>query len=125
MKRIALIIGTLILGSMFAYSQVSTSTNDLQSEEVNSDSFGFSFGFDETEFKAYPNPATSQISLAFSTPYYHYSSLNIYDSNGRLFKKVEHVNQNDPIDISGLPAGMYHLELVNNEARSYTKLVKN
>jgi hypothetical protein len=70
-------------------------------------------------FDLYPNPATSGIRIEFVLEKYMRSSLRIYDMNGRtvLNDKLGNINSwNQWHDLSGLPPGLYLLQILGEES---------
>ena len=78
-----------------------------------------------TEFKFYPNPATSHIILDFS---YNASwigkEISIYNVNGNLVKKIIVASKTQKIPINDLTAGMYFLQAQNDAEKLNRRIVK-
>ena len=58
--------------------------------------------------KLYPNPAVDQIQIA-EIP--QNNRLSIYNMNGRLVKRIVNYSEEEIIDITALPSGIYMLEI--------------
>lgn len=68
----------------------------------------------------FPNPTNSELNIAlssFQSPF----EIKIYDMNGKLVMK--NANQNK-INISGLSAGQYYIQVIQNNNYSSTKFIK-
>lgn len=70
----------------------------------------------QTEVGIYPNPAETYITVKTDKR----TAITIVDSRGRVVKRAN-VSDNEPVDIEGLPAGMY---LVRIDGRNAGRLVK-
>lgn len=67
--------------------------------------------FNGKEIKVYPNPTNNYITIdGISSE--ELKTITVIDVNG---KKVSAVLNNNQIDISGLPSGIYMLRIVTNE----------
>jgi len=76
----------------------------------------------------YPNPTQDQLFfLVQSESIIDFEQINvsIIDNSGRVVQQNNNINLSDGINVSQLPAGMYHVKLLNNEFMHSFKLVKN
>ncbi len=71
------------------------------------------------EFEVYPNPADDYILLKSENLRF----INIYTLNGSLVHKSLINSNNNRVDISNLPAGLYFVEGVTNTGSRYTKKI--
>ncbi len=70
----------------------------------------------------YPNPATDEVVLE---TYLDATAIKVFDSNGRMVRKIIGVKGKNTINLGGLPAGVYVLSLfANGEFIENHKLVK-
>lgn len=71
-------------------------------------------------FNVFPTIATSNIQTTFTSNTTATAKINIYDANGRLFvslqKAVSAGANQQTVDVSSLPAGMYYFQVQSNEA---------
>ena len=79
-------------------------------------------------FSTYPNPANDQLNIRYTLPGASPVSLNIYDVSGKLvsaqnFGTIAAGPQQQTIDVSALPAGFYHVELVTEMGKSNNKVI--
>lgn len=75
-----------------------------------------------SNFKLYPNPAKNEVTIELNN--LTNTKLEVYDINGRLLQKQSLLNQN-LVDISRFPSGMYLFKIVSNEGAVMQKVVKN
>lgn len=80
---------------------------------------------EKTNFQVHPNPSKNTIKLLLDKPSRQIFKLQIFDLQGKeVWRKTEVINE-DLVDISSLPAGIYHLLLTNDlQQRQTIKLVK-
>jgi len=67
---------------------------------------------DFVDIKIQPNPANDFVRLDGIT---NVTSIKIISVNGSLIKQIENVNSNSRIDISTLKAGLYLVNIINND----------
>jgi hypothetical protein len=86
---------------------------------------GITTGIEEKEmmeYSLYPNPAREQLSIKYTLTEQELINTSIYDLSGRvLMSNSENIPAGlhvETIDISNLPAGMYQVELRNNDTRN-------
>ncbi len=72
------------------------------------------------EFNLYPNPAGNYTKLFAPQG----TTVEIYNTNGQLVKKLKTTGQITTIDISDLQAGVYILKLNNNQSINTLRLLK-
>jgi flagellar basal-body rod modification protein FlgD len=81
-----------------------------------------------------PNPFVANTALRFTLTRAGQASLSIIDIRGRLVRRIEfgtlaagvHTRSWDGIDMAGIsvPAGVYFAELVSDEGKASTRLVR-
>jgi hypothetical protein len=72
-----------------------------------------------------PNPAANQLTIR-STAQFQNASIRLMNIGGRLIQQEEALNGNDfTVDVSTLSAGVYFVEVMNVNAVSRLKFVKN
>jgi hypothetical protein len=72
-----------------------------------------------------PNPADDQLIL-HSTTLFQKASIRVMNISGKLMQQEENINGADfTVDVSALSAGIYFVEVVNANAVSRIKFVKN
>lgn len=69
----------------------------------------------------YPNPANSNITLHSNTS--GKTVVNVFDATSRLVKSICYESAEKNIDITELPSGMYHIEVLKNNQSGNYKLV--
>lgn len=75
------------------------------------------------KFNIYPNPANKFISISLNENVDTIFLFTIYNTNGKIvFKSIIDINENN-IDVSILPKGLYFTELINTEGRYTSKLI--
>ena len=73
-----------------------------------------------TDWKVYPNPVTSELFFETSA---HRNIISIYSLQGVLVYKVA-VNSNmAKLDVNNLSSGVYFVELLNTKGRKYQKII--
>lgn len=83
-------------------------------------------GFDEANFKIFPNPAGSNLTLLLDREVYGKSGIKFYNNAGLLIKEVDLPRGVDRYTIEdlGLPDGMYLVKLIiDGRPQGYSKLV--
>jgi hypothetical protein len=81
-----------------------------------------------TTFSAFPNPATDVLNTRYTLTAASKVVVNVYDVAGKLVatenKGVQPAGeQSSSINVAGLPAGMYRVELVTDAGRSNNRVV--
>jgi hypothetical protein len=73
----------------------------------------------------YPNPVSDILSITSPNPFYQNYQLNIFDIFGRRVRseKIPKGSFSVKVDVTSLPAGVYHLELRGRENQYGQKLV--
>ena len=82
----------------------------------------------DQELRVYPNPTPSALTITQSSPFRGPVTVRIFDATGRQFSpltfdKTGHALQ-QTLDLSHLPAGLYHLQLLTDgqpQVRSFIK----
>ncbi|MCD4833039.1 MAG: C10 family peptidase [Bacteroidales bacterium] len=90
-------------GTLEITADPSTGIDDLNNNEI---------------FSVYPNPAKESINIVGVNN----SDIYIYNSSGKLVKKIDKSDINSPINISDLGAGIYHISVIVND-NIYTKTI--
>ena len=72
------------------------------------------------QFKVYPNPVTSELFIETCTSN---NIISIYSLEGILISKVVSKSNITKININNLSSGVYLVELLNEEARKYQKII--
>ncbi|MCF6184744.1 MAG: T9SS type A sorting domain-containing protein [Bacteroidales bacterium] len=72
-------------------------------------------------YKVFPNPANSYFQIQNSKNI----SVEIYDSFGKLIKRIKNCSENDKIDINTSPRGIYFIKISDKEGSVTKKLIKN
>jgi hypothetical protein len=91
---------------------------------LNVNSTGISDELSENNVRLFPNPTTGQIKIEMTKEIQH-AELSIYNITGQLvFKNI--INNVNPVsvDLSGQEAGMYYLEIINENKAYRKKLIK-
>jgi hypothetical protein len=85
-------------------------------------------GIDENEFDGsvavYPNPSTSFVTIQVPQSFVG-SKIMIVDALGKVIKTSVLQTQNDQLDLTLLPGGIYFLSITNNSQNIVRKLLKN
>ncbi len=74
------------------------------------------------EFKIYPNPVTNQLYIEFYKSFNKPVILFIYDTYGRLTRRVDNIINSFNIDVSNYPQGIYYLQ-IQNEKILFSKII--
>jgi len=82
-------------------------------------------GLEDFSLKAstlYPNPSTGNFTIATKT---YLNAVNVYNMNGAFIKtfKVDDTSENVEFNITGLPVGVYLLELKNDTEKVWKKVI--
>ena len=76
-----------------------------------------------SNFKIYPNPATSTITIDLSSV--DNSSVDVYDIDGRKILTQKLSNSSNTINIDNLSSGMYLFKVTSDQGTATSKVVKN
>ncbi len=79
-------------------------------------------------FKAYPNPANNEVNIHFVLTQNESYTIEIVNTLGQVVKAVSKPNlqpgmYNETLDISGLTAGVYHINVSGKNAKGVEKLI--
>lgn len=74
-------------------------------------------------FQIYPNPANNLLNVQFASDVTSNSVVTIYDNTGRLVLSQPISTQNERIDISQIPAGIYFVKVQNKQIQHTERLV--
>lgn len=79
-------------------------------------------------FSAYPNPANDQVNLRYNLANASAVTVNVYDVTGKLVMSEAKGNvasgqQTTSVNVSSLPAGVYHVELVTAEGTGNSRVI--
>ena len=79
------------------------------------------------DFKIYPNPANTKVTIDLSNAINTYQKLEILNSNGQvcITQPIEAGNDIIDIDLEKIARGLYLIKLGNENGYSYKKLIKN
>ena len=82
----------------------------------------------DISFKAYPNPASSQVAVHFVLTQKESYTIDIVNSLGQVVKSVAKPDlqpglYNEVIDINGLSAGIYHIRVQGKNSTGVEKLI--
>ena len=86
------------------------SMNEIVSSVINTNS----------EFKVYPNPATSELFIETATAN---NSISIYSLQGILVRKFFANSNVTKINVNDLSSGVYFVELFNDKSKKYQKII--
>ena len=86
------------------------SMNEIVSSVINTNS----------EFKVYPNPATSELFIETATPN---NSISIYSLQGILVRKFFTNSNVTKINVNDLSSGVYFVEVFNDKSKKYQKII--
>jgi hypothetical protein len=75
------------------------------------------------ELHLFPNPASDLVFIQTPDPGMSEFIIDIFDASGRLLK--QQVTGNHELNVSGLPAGIYYVNLISGSARYHAKLLIN
>jgi hypothetical protein len=73
-------------------------------------------------FVLYPNPVKDELHISMTEAV---NSILIIGMDGRIYDEIKVTAMQLKVDVSALPAGVYSVQFVNDEAVSSAKLVKN
>jgi hypothetical protein len=80
------------------------------------------------QVQVYPNPAQEQLRITIPSAWQQKTvKYEIYSSNGRLVKQIvsTSANQTELLDISALPASIYHIKVSAGNEQSGSTFIKN
>lgn len=73
----------------------------------------------------YPNPCNQSLYLSFDETQHREWNIFIYDMTGRnVLNTAVEASGNKPVDVSGLAAGIYFIQLFNEKDSQFVKLIK-
>ncbi len=80
-----------------------------------------------SSFKAYPNPVSNNLYLAFSGELSELVKINMIDMTGQVLLKLllDENKSSQVIDMSQFPSGIYFLTLISKQEKKVQKLIKN
>lgn len=113
------------------FEHTSTDDNLLEVDDIlvtGTDFTGIHEQQQELAVTLYPNPAHDNVNLRYTLENSTAVTINLYDMNGRLVssenKGVQSAGaQQATLSVSGIPAGMYRVELVTETGRSNSRVV--
>lgn len=114
------------LAGAHADSAISSSLQYHGSNRYNAGSVSFSsLGIDDFSLNAtqiYPNPTTGDFFVKTKT---FLEKINIYSQTGSFIKSIETKNSNENVEvsISGMQTGVYLIELVNENEKTWKKII--
>ena len=76
---------------------------------------------EEGNIAFYPNPTNNAISLQGAAD----STISIYNANGAMLQSQSNISDNETIDVSSLPIGVYYMKIQNKQTKFVRKLIKN
>jgi PKD repeat protein len=81
----------------------------------------------KSDFKIYPNPANTKVTIDLSNALNNYQKLEILNSNGQvcITQPIEAGKDMIDIDLEKIARGLYLIKLGNEHGYSYMKLIKN
>jgi hypothetical protein len=82
-----------------------------------------SASIEKKNIEVFPNPFDNYVNIQFSR---HYQLIKLYDNRGILINSITVENNVGSIrmDLSGIPGGIYYLNLVNANSTETVKLIK-
>jgi subtilisin-like proprotein convertase family protein len=77
-------------------------------------------------FEISPNPATEQLNVQFGTPLSAVTNLSLFDVTGRLVRRwqADISHYQTQVSLSGIPSGIYVLQVENETGRGVKKVQK-
>jgi hypothetical protein len=73
--------------------------------------------FDKNNIVIYPNPADDLINI--STNISNHYTINIYDSNGKIYNQIMCSEKEKQINISNFNSGTYFIEFINSDKQKF------
>lgn len=97
---------------MCAFTKLGNDANRRNDTSCISVSGPLSAGYLSNSFSAYPNPAHSQIVLEVPTAVTHREMLiELVDFQGRIIQRKKMISNQEVLNVSDVPVGMYHLRI--------------
>jgi hypothetical protein len=85
---------------------------------------GISNSDEEKSISVFPNPATNNLTLSFTTAV-NKATIRILNVAGQIIKEINSVSGNNVmIDVATFPAGVYFVETTNEGAVTHTRFIK-
>ena len=78
---------------------------------------------DKEPIEAFPNPTVGFTNVIINEPY-EKGTASLYDLSGRELQSFEITETTIPIDLSGIPAGIYIVEIKTNKVKGSVKIIK-
>ncbi|MCC7503279.1 MAG: T9SS type A sorting domain-containing protein [Flavobacteriales bacterium] len=104
------VLGIAEIDSLF-YEQNTCTTNSLAENSANHVTIG-------------PNPTTGPVQVQLPSTPEQGTILTVTDAGGRVVYRERMINRSISIDLSGSPAGLYHLRLTSPSAEQIVKFVR-
>ncbi|WP_020526313.1 FG-GAP-like repeat-containing protein [Flexithrix dorotheae] len=99
---------------------------ETQTEEASFVITGLENNHYSKEIIIYPNPTKGIVEIDFGNVFTGKIQINIFNTQGDLFQSKELTNDaKTQLDLSGLPTGLYLIEIVSNQGRALKKINKN
>lgn len=79
------------------------------------------------QFSTFPNPAQAYIQFQCKPEWMgEKANINVYDSKGSLLLQSQQtLSNNNILNLEGIPAGIYSIEIINNKQKVTSRFVKN
>lgn len=77
----------------------------------------------ETAFAIYPNPATDQVNISWSEALGNEAEVRLFDGQGKLLRREQLTQAASQMNLSGLPSGIYFLQLSSDDTLQTEKLI--
>lgn len=77
-----------------------------------------------SSFTLYPNPANTQITIAYKAETKN-ARIELFNATGQKINSFVYFNQQQTIDISGFPNGLYLIKITDGKNSSVQRFVKN
>lgn len=81
----------------------------------------------KSDFKIYPNPANTKVTIDLSNTTNSYQKLEVLNANGQvcIVQPIEKGSETMEVDLERINPGLYLIKLSNDDGYSYRKLMKN
>lgn len=81
----------------------------------------------KSDFKIYPNPANTKVTIDLSNTTNSYQKLEVLNANGQvcIVHPIEKGSETMEVDLERISCGLYLIKLSNDDGYSYMKLMKN
>lgn len=81
----------------------------------------------KSDFKIYPNPANTKVTIDLSNTTNSYQKLEVLNANGQvcIVQPIEKGSETMEVDLERISRGLYLIKLSNDDGYSYRKLMKN